>query len=115
MTMTSILMAQLPCLECGSGVQTYGFQTVKTVFKPGQEIEDKTTNLNCPWAIQIGSYRELITAPKNIVVIKRNGLYKYFIFKFYTTKNEAKKDLSEVRKKYPNAFITTFNGFGIFR
>jgi len=102
----------LPCVGC-ENESSIDFSNLQ----PGQEIQDTSTMVSCPWAIQIGSYRRLITAPSGTVVVYSSGLYKYYYSKFFATAEDARKfmKLSVIQEDYPEAFVTRFTGFAIFK
>lgn len=107
-----VVAEPLPCVGCSDDADV-DFSKLQ----PGQEIQDTSTMVSCPWAIQIGSYRKLITAPSGTVVVFVDGLYKYYYSKFFENADDARKfiQISNISEDYPEAFVTRFTGFAIFK
>lgn len=96
------------CLECG-------MTNHPDSFTVGQEILDTSAYATCVYAIQIGAYHELIPATCGVWVRVDGELYKYYLPRFYSTKEEAYEDIDKVRESFPEAFVAPFRGLMMMR
>lgn len=100
--------------KAGSNIQTIAyksaFRSLETV--PRNKLELPPGEIH--YTIQICSLTVLVNDPflngrYKIKVVRMGELYRY-IFSSYTTLDHARKELTEVQKIFPKAFIREYNG-----